>query len=769
MNLPTLMNSPLASGAIAFCIPLILHILNRSRFKQVEWGAMHLLESVVKVNHKRFRWEQLLLLLVRCSIPALLAFTLAKPVLTGAKAPAGDSPVSLVILLDNSYSMDAGDGTSTRFDEARAAACAVVEAAPRGSEIAVIQTGGTPTPLFDRPIFDSDAVIRRLRSMQADYGASDMQQSLDAGITTLAGMTHARRELFVISDFQSADWQQQTAGKVFQQQVDAMNIKPAVTLLQLGKDAFGNVSIDSLDFSSRPLGIGQQLSVRVNVRNHGDSESKSGRLVLKVDGKEQAVSQITLAANSTAQALFPCEFDTPGSHVFEVDMLVDDALKADNRLAAAVTIWDQIDVLLVDGDPSSEPLKSETAFLSVALTPYTFGRMKLSELVRTKTVTQKANLKAEFAKKPKVVVLANVSKLSEAQANELGNYVQAGGAVLVCAGSKTDRQWYNKALYQQRGLLPAAFGLPKGVIDSSGKSTRIVTQRFDHPALQFFNEPANGDLSAAEIRQWFELQLPATLNAPQSSSQGTQNGSNSVMTEGDSGAAMLLTSMLVDSADESATAISTPIVMARFDNGDAFLVEKSLGDGVVIQMATSVDADWSDLPLRPFYVPMMQQIVTTMATQLSPPRNIRTGETAVAFFPTESNITDDQPMRLSMTTPDGSQRSVVSSAQGRMQVTRFADTTRPGIYSLSTPEQQTLHFVATTPREESNLSMLDQDQLQALSQRMGAQVVESSTQYLKQDRLRRDGREIWRFVLAAFLAFLFLELLLQQRFSRVRT
>ena len=78
----TFLNPALAFGALAFAIPLIIHILNRSRFKTVEWGAMHLLESVIKVNHKRFRIDQLILLLVRCAIPVLLALCLAKPVLT---------------------------------------------------------------------------------------------------------------------------------------------------------------------------------------------------------------------------------------------------------------------------------------------------------------------------------------------------------------------------------------------------------------------------------------------------------------------------------------------------------------------------------------------------------------------------------------------------------------------------------------------------------------------------------------------------------------
>jgi len=51
---------------------------------------------------------------------------------------------------------------------------------------------------------------------------------------------------------------------------------------------------------------------------------------------------------------------------------------------------------------------------------------------------------------------------------------------------------------------------------------------------------------------------------------------------------------------------------------------------------------------------------------------------------------------------------------------------------------------------------------------MASTLIKSPADYLEQDRLRRHGQEIWKYVLAAFLAFLFLELILQQRFARVR-
>jgi hypothetical protein len=744
----TLLNGALAFGALAALIPIILHILNRSKFRQVEWGAMHLLESVVKVNHKRFRFEQWILLAVRCAIPILLALCLARPVLTGSRMLAGDAPVSMVVLLDTSYSMEATSAGVENFEKAVDAACAIIEATPRGSEITVIQTGGAPTPLFDQPLFDSEAVVRRVRSIHAGYGASDMQQSLDAGLATLAGMSHARRELIVISDFQPADWSgSANVADSIRQQVESMTIKPALSLLQVGEAVVGNVSIESLEFSNRPLGVGQQLSVRANLRNHGETAAGNARVILKIDGKEQSVSQVSLAANTATQTLFPCSFDEPGSHVIEVEVAVDDPLKTDNRFAAAVTIWDQIDVLLIDGDPVSQPLKSETDFLSVALTPYSFGRMKLTDLVKTKTVSHKANLKAEFEAQPKVVVLANLPQLTDAQTNEMQRYIESGGAVLICAGNRIDTAWYNKHLFS-RGLLPAEFGLPRGKIDDKGQSARIVAQRFEHPALQFFNDASNGDLSTAEIRQWYELKVPADRS-------------------------MILTAL--PNGDEDAAAAketeSKTVVMARLDNGDPLLVEKTIGDGVVVQMATAGDADWSDLPMRPYYVPLMQQLVTTMATQLTPPKNIRTGEPAVAMFPADPESAADGAgdYSVSIVVPDGSRLNLRSTKQGNLQMVRFDGTRRPGVYTMTSPDASSVHFVASTSRDESNLEVLDRTALNTLAEQMSAQTIASPAAYLEQDRLRRNGREIWEYVLVALLAFLFLELVLQQTFSRVRT
>lgn len=731
------LNGILAFGAAAFVVPLIIHILNRSRFRSIQWGAMHLLDSIVRVNHRRFRIEQLILLLVRCAIPAVLAFCLARPLLTGWRDLAGDAPVSAVILLDTSYSMDASSGGGRHFDQAIQEAIAILENMSRGSEVSVIQTGGRPTPVFDQPVFDPPLMIERLREIQGGFGASQMPESLELAMATLANMSHVRRELIVISDFQSSDWPEKSDPfyKQINKAIEDAAIQPVASLIHIGEECFGNVSVDAIEISSGAVGVAQDVLVRVRIENHGTTEYEKARVALMLDGVEASVSQVDLEPQGTTQAVFTCQFDSPGSHVITVELAVDDPLATDNRLSAAINVWNQIDVLLVDGAPSAQPLQGETDFLSVALTPFTLGRFRLTDLVVTKSINPPL-LKAEALKNVRVVVLANVEKLEPQQVTDLNQYVHGGGSLLLFAGDRLDVNWYNESLYADNaGLLPAPFlntvgvdqadGLSGagGVVSADGGESvaanagRIVAQHFDHPALELFNDPANGDLSTAEIRRWYRF--------------------------GD----------LPDGAN----------VMARLSSGDPLLVEKEVGEGLVIQVATACDADWSDLPLRPVFVPLMQQLVASMASRVAPPQNIATGEPVISVFRGEVS---DAP--LSLTTPIGERLTVQLQNQEGRGVARFVDTQRPGVYTLTGPDAQPIHYVAQSSRDESKLSVLEDDDIRDVAEPLQAVAVRSAKEYLRRDRNWRHGREVWKFLLALVLVLMFAELILQQRFARAR-
>jgi hypothetical protein len=710
----TFLNIVLLGGVAAFSIPVVIHLFHRSRFRVVRWGAMHLLDQVIRRNMRRIRLEQLILLLVRCAIPALLAVCMARPVLMGV-TPWWDAKSSTVVLLDDSYSMEAGGAAGSNFNEARAVARQVLENLVDGSDAAAIPMSAAAPA---EPSFDTRRLSARVEEWRSGYGAAEVPRALDAAAATLARMHHAHREVVVVSDFQRVSWEgrEGAARARAADRFRAGGRSAHLTLVRAGSPARENVSVDSpLELTPPTLGVGQRLQVRANLRNHGDAPFPGVKVVFKADGVERGVTEISLPPGEKGQVLFTHVFDTPGSHTVEVAAEAD-SLRADNACLAAIPVWDRVPVLLVSGDANPEPLLGETDFIEIALRPYASAKSEgLADLVASRTVEPReieAKLLAEF----RVAVLANVPQLGAPQLRALEDFVRDGGGLLVFPGNRINSAWYNTTLAAEgRGLLPLPVASLAGTLTAGGGPSAVASQFFEHEALQLFNDPRHGRLSDAEIRLWYRLR-------------------------------------------EGAPGVS---VLARLQTGDPFLVEKTWGNGRVLQGCAPCDADWGNLPLRPAYLPLMQQLVTYLASKVFPPRNVDVGRPLVAFLPAS-----DAGKPATVTDPDGKVHPVAVADRGSRGVVEFPNTRRPGLYVLDAPRGGRVHFVVNTDRKESDLRPLDEPELLALARSLGAEVVHSWSEYRQLEQRRRYGQEVWPFLLAAVIGLVFLEMFLAQRFAR---
>jgi Aerotolerance regulator N-terminal/von Willebrand factor type A domain/CARDB len=719
------LNATLLIGTLAFSIPLIIHLLNRSRFRVVRWGAMHLLEPVIRVNRKRVRIEQIILLVVRASIPLMLALLMARPVLTGWRALAQDAKSSTVVMLDNSYSMEASAGGETNLAKAKQQAANVVGELPRGSDVSVVLMAGGRTAGSEAPSSDLRRVSGDLAKLHGGFGAADVSRSFESAIQRLKDMQHAKRDMVVVSDFQAGDWQDDDAPARARlvELIKSLPVSPTLTFFQVGTEATDNVSVQSLDLSRYVVGVGQPVQVRANVRNHGSTPYPNLRVHFRVDGAVQSATEISLGPREDGQVLFTHTFQHAGSHVIEA-FVEADALKADNRNLVSVPVWDHIPVLLVNGDPDPLPLKGETDFLEIALNPFSAGKVEMADLIAA-SVVRPEQLNAEALSDKRVVVLANVSELTDQQLDQLQRFVGEGNALFVFPGAKVNPAWYNRALFHDGGgLLPLPLGDVAGAGGGSDQTASVLAQHYDHPALDLFNDPRNGSLSDGQIKTWYQLDERAGQAA-----QG--------------------------SADTGLT------VLARLDVGGPFLVEKRFGKGRVIECATACDDAWSNLPMRPFYLPLMQRLVTYAAASVEPPRNVDVGKTLTAFLPRSL-----AGMNAVLTDAEGARHEIPIQDKGLRGVAEWSLTDRPGLYVLEPPGAQPIHFVVNTSRRESELKLLSEDALQKVAQQMNAAVVHSWQDYTDLDAQRRYGREIWRNLFWAMLAFMLAELMLEQYFTR---
>jgi hypothetical protein len=719
----TFLNAALIAGMAAVAIPIIIHLFHRSKFKIVPWGAMHLLEAVLRKNTKRLKLEQLILLLIRCSIPVALALCMARPVITGLTPLLKNNKVSTVIILDNSYSMEAGGPANSSFQKAREAARQVVDNLVPGSDVAIVQMAGGASMLLDDPTFDLDRVRGELGRIRSGYGAATVSEAFQVARAVQPRLNHLNREIIVLTDFQKVTWSE-TAGLPASErsriagQIAEGKTPPRLTFFNVGSDVTDNVSVEGIESKKQILGVGQQLRIRANIQNHGEGQYQDLRVIFKVDGKERSVSQTSLGPREKSQVLFTHTFDTSGSHVIEV-VAEADALIADNVMMYSVAVWDRLPVLLVSGDMNPEPLMGETDFVEIALHPFGPAKVEMADLVTTKTIDAR-EMDAKALAESRVALLANVSQLNDVQLKALENFVREGGGLLVFPGNRINSAWYNTTFMAGgKGLLPLPVASLSGSTNSGTRAT-IVSQHFEHPALEMFNDPRNGNLSEADIRLWYKMR------------EETGKPGESAVT-----------------------------VLARLDTGDPFLVEKKFGEGRIIECAVPCDAEWTNLPARPFYLPLMQQLVTYLASKVNPPRNVEVGKPIAAFLPAA-----DAGRKAILTDPEGKAREIPIQAKGSRAVAEFADTQRPGLYVLDAPNNNRIHFVVNVDRKESDLSALSEAEVQGVAKAMGASVVKTFNEYRSLDQQRRFGQEIWQFLLAVMIGLVFLEMVLEQVFAR---
>src|SRR5918998_367663 len=118
----------LLSGLVLASVPIIIHLLNRRRFRLVDWAPMKYLKLTLKTNRRRMRIEQFILLAVRTLAVIVLILAVARPVMsaTGLGSWLGSrGRAARLIVIDDSLSMGyqaEGRGGRSAFDGAKDAA-----------------------------------------------------------------------------------------------------------------------------------------------------------------------------------------------------------------------------------------------------------------------------------------------------------------------------------------------------------------------------------------------------------------------------------------------------------------------------------------------------------------------------------------------------------------------------------------------------------------------------------------------------------------------
>src|ERR1022692_327280 len=206
----TFLSPLLIWGTLLGAIPIIIHLLNRRRFRRVEWAPMHYLRLTIQRNRRRIQFEQLLLLLLRIALIVLLFFYLARPLLnpTGLETWLGSGGrTSQIVLLDDSLSMGYTAGENTAFARAKEAAGALLASIRPQDRCTIVTSSAPRVPVLhevEGPRRDELLAAANSLPISATHAA---WPAVALGVDEVVrSCTYPTRQLTILTDLRKAGW-----------------------------------------------------------------------------------------------------------------------------------------------------------------------------------------------------------------------------------------------------------------------------------------------------------------------------------------------------------------------------------------------------------------------------------------------------------------------------------------------------------------------------------------------------------------------------------
>jgi hypothetical protein len=553
-------------------------------------------------------------------------------------------------------------------------------------------------------VVDPDTVKQLLEGLKPTDTYTAWNPTMLSLDTLVMSSTYPIREVTVITDLRRAGWDKELTEQANRWAADGVRLR----IFDVGGGYSKQLSLENLTQSDRLVLANVPAQWTATVRNASTSELKNVEATFLVDGSPTQIILPTMAAGETIRVPLTATFREAGLHHVALK-LPDDDLAGDNQRWSVVDVKETLQILLVDGEPSSEPLGNETDFLALALS-LPIGESSAFE-VQTVSDAEWAGLSTAD---PDLLILANVPRVSSEQADRLQRCAESGVGVVIFAGDQIDPDNYNQELYRNgEGILPAALEF---IADEP--VTGLLLEDNSPSPIDSLRQLNAAVLERIKTNKHFQLRL---ADPPPKDTRVLARWNNPA---------------------------STPAVL-----------ERRIGAGSVLFWTTTADKGWSDWPTEPSYVLAQRETSKTVA------RSGRGLHTLTAGEPLRRALSADLAINQPTVelpgapepTPLTLERSTSAETGGNSLV--IEDTAAAGLYRLnwqSTPGGATSDLFAVNPdARESNLDRMSQEELRKRWGNLSVEIISATSDDDAPITVR--GEEIWRPLAIGLLALACIE------------
>lgn len=678
-------------------MPLFLHLFNLRQPRTVDFSSLAFVKEVQESAVQRVRIKEWLLLALRMLAIASLVLAFAQPTLTAGIAG-----------LDSSVRTAYGlvmDNSLSMSGDSRQGGTGLDRAQARGRDVI-------------RTVEDGDEIVvwptarggEGEPTLGTNVGVAE--QALSTLEARAGGTSLGRAAIEAAQLVDESDAGRKVVYLVSDLQQSALGDSVAVTvpddvgihLLPIDRRELANVAITDVTVRSRITEVGEPVQLEATLINYGSSPISDhvASVYLKGERVAQATSDLEPGLETTVSfTITPQERGWLRGRV----QTGADEFPADDEHHFTLHVPEVRRVLVVRGEAQ------DTRYVDLAL-----SSEMVSEGVSFRTTSiQEEALPSTDLGTHDVVLLVGPRSLSSGAVESLVRYVDRGGGVFLFPSDRAQPATYNPFL-QKVGA-----GTIRGTSGSADTRQPIASvERVDleHPLFEgVFRQEGQSD---AEVER---PDISRTMNLQPSGTSGH--------------------------------------TLIELSNGVPFLHEVRHGNGGMLWMAVAPTPEWSDLPVRGLFVPLLYRSVYYLSAGAS-----AAGEQLVAGQPGDVHVTGWGPgTTLRLVGPNGTERVPEQrSLFGAILLEVGRSLHDPGIYDVRADEDLVRRVAVNVDPAESDLRTSTPDSAAAILQRTLGTSVSTLAGPEQADvtatiDAQRAGTEVWSVFLLLALLFLVAEML----------
>lgn len=723
----TFLNPGILLGLFAISIPILIHLLNLRKIRKVEFSTLMFLKEIQKSKMRRIKLKQLLLLLLRVLAIIFLVLSFSNPVYEGLAGNEDKGNTTVLIIIDDSFSMTARDDKGLYLTQAKDAVKKILESHKESDNVYIVSASeiGLKNMSESKTIYDNISELRdSLEKLKPAYKPADITQIMNYTSGIFGKSKDRNKELYVISDFQKNNFDNERTD-FFK---DLADYPVNVFLVKTGNRNVSNLSLDSFSIETKIIEKDKETKVKIYVNNHSQFNVKNIPVNLFIDNELKNEKAVDIGSFEKTEIEFSFKPGKSGYLSGKIELVQkdfgEDEFIQDNNYYFTIYIPEKFNIGILENS------SSDYKFIELAVRS---ASQILSDSIKKESGLFAINSFSSVDKdifSNEIIFISGKNSFTENEATIIKEYISGGGGVFMFPGIAADLNNYNNVLLS--GMNSVKFGSINSD-ENINRALKLEKINFNSPLLD--GVFSNKDLSETSDR--FNIESPSVRSFYELISN---ESSNTIIT---------------------------------FSNERPFLIESKLSAGKIIISSLPLSAEFSDLASKSIFLPLILRSIYYLSNNFSIQNEYTVGRSNLLTLNKKVNITglilpDKDSVDLNINS-DNELPGNLKVNSNYFYLPYINETKKAGFYELADSSGSKYLFALNADSKESNPDSYKEDEILKYFKGPGIKTVrfiDDNDNITSEIRTADTGLSLWKYFLIGAVLLILGEMLYSKRIEK---